>query len=589
MHHCLIHNVYWEICPTSALRGTGCKSCGIEKFTSKTRKSHEQYVKELKEINPNIIAIGQYINAHTNILHKCLIDDYEWNISPLHTLGGNGCPKCAGNIKKTHDEYIKELAIKNPTIEVIEKYVDSKTKITHHCLTHGIYWQISPLNALEGHGCIKCKKERIGDSNRKTHNQYTVEVEKSNPTVKIVGRYINAKTPIKHYCTKHNISWNTIPGNVLNGHGCPECWRDRLRNSLKMTHKQYIKKMREVNPDIEAIESYVDAKTPILHRCKIHDIEWKTSPNSILQGCGCVQCSKEKLHNQLTKSHEQYVNEVKQVNPNISVMGNYINAHTSILHKCLIDDYSWYTAPSYVLSGCGCPKCSNTTKRTHEEYVEDISVNNPNIEVIGKYIDSVTPILHKCLIDGHKWSAAPFSIIRGSGCPKCAGVIKKTHDEYVKELYITNPDIEVLGEYINAKTEILHRCLIHDYKWYTTPHSVLRRNRCPQCHESSGERQIRQWLEKHDIKYVYQKPFKDCYDVKLLPFDFYLPDYNCCIEYDHIQHFEPVEYFGGKEKFKIQQKHDKIKNKYCMNNDIPLLRISYKQNIEEELNNFLFI
>ena len=64
-----------------------------------------------------------------------------------------------------------------------------------------------------------------------------------------------------------------------------------------------------------------------------------------------------------------------------------------------------------------------------------------------------------------------------------------------------------------------------------------------------------------------------------------------CIEYDGEQHFKPIEYFGGEAHFKIQQKHDKIKDDFCKENGISLLRIPYYKfdNIEEELNNFIFI
>ena len=67
---------------------------------------------------------------------------------------------------------------------------------------------------------------------------------------------------------------------------------------------------------------------------------------------------------------------------------------------------------------------------------------------------------------------------------------------------------------------------------------------------------------------------------KTLPFDFYIPDLNICIEYDGEQHFEPVD-FGGKGKeyaekrFKAQQKRDNIKTEYCKNNNIKLIRIPY--------------
>ena len=116
-------------------------------------------------------------------------------------------------------------------------------------------------------------------------------------------------------------------------------------------------------------------------------------------------------------------------------------------------------------------------------------------------------------------------------------------------------------------------------------------NGCPQCQESKGERQVRQWLENKNIIYTYQKTFKDCKYIKVLPFDFYISKYHACIEYDGKQHFEPVDFAGRGEEWALQQfektqYHDKIKNQYCKNNNITLLRIPYFKNVEEELETF---
>ena len=53
------------------------------------------------------------------------------------------------------------------------------------------------------------------------------------------------------------------------------------------------------------------------------------------------------------KTHEEYVNQVKSINPNIEVLGTYVNNHTKILHKCTLDDYEWYTLPANILKGSG--------------------------------------------------------------------------------------------------------------------------------------------------------------------------------------------------------------------------------------------
>lgn len=48
-----------------------------------------------------------------------------------------------------------------------------------------------------------------------------------------------------------------------------------------------------------------------------------------------------------------------------------------------------------------------------------------------------------------------------------------------------------------------------------------------------------------------------------------------CIEYDGEQHYKLNEYFGGQKYFDILKRHDEIKNEYCKENNIKLLRIPY--------------
>ena len=522
-------------------------------------------------------------------MHYCMVHNIYWETTPSRVLRGAGCKKCGyekvSNSKyKTHQQYVKEVEKVAPNIKVIEEYTGATTPIKHYCQKHNLYWDASPSNILKGCGCVECGKEKIGDKNGKNHQQYIEELRKINSNIIAIDTYINASTPIRHRCLKDGYEWNAKPGNILFGKGCPKC-----ANNIKKTHNEYAKEVSLKNPDIEVLEEYINVKTPILHKCKKHNIIWKVQPTSILQGFGCLECGKEKVSIINTKSHEQYVNELKKINPNIEVVGNYTNANTSILHKCLIDGYKWKARPGNILNGTGCPKCAGSITKTHEEYIHEAALINPNIKVTGRYINRTVPITHKCFIDGYEWNAAPFSILRGTGCPKCSGKLKKTHSTYVNEVLNINPDIEVVGKYITVKTPILHRCLKDGYEWNAIPSGILSGNGCPRCHESSGERQIRQWLEKHDIKYVFQKTFKDCRDKYPLPFDFYLPDNVICIEYDGGQHTKPVDHFGGIEAFERTVKHDKMKNEYCKNNGIYLLRIPYNKNVEEELNNFLFI
>jgi hypothetical protein len=98
---------------------------------------------------------------------------------------------------------------------------------------------------------------------------------------------------------------------------------------------------------------------------------------------------------------------------------------------------------------------------------------------------------------------------------------------------------------------------------------------------SWGELIISNILDKNNIKYYFNKSLKDCISTSKLRFDFYLPQYNCCIEFDGKQHFESCEFFGGDEEFEKLQIRDRIKNEWCKVNEIKLLRLNYLQKIDE--------
>ena len=112
---------------------------------------------------------------------------------------------------------------------------------------------------------------------------------------------------------------------------------------------------------------------------------------------------------------------------------------------------------------------------------------------------------------------------------------------------------------------------------------------CEECakKKSIGEKRIEQYLIKNSIKYIPQYWFKDCRDIKPLPFDFYLPDLNTVCEFDGRQHFEETDYF--RHDLNSTREHDKIKNQYCTDNSINIIRIPYYDidKIDEILDNKL--
>lgn len=344
----------------------------------------------------------------------------------------------------------------------------------------------------------------------------------------------------------------------------------------KKTHKEYVQELNEVNPNLEVLDTYINNYTKILHKCKIHDYEWYVTPNRVLCGVDCPVCSGKVI------THKEYIKRVGSINKNIEVLGTYIDSKTKILHRCKIDGYEWYATPNHIFNGYGCAMCYGNKKKTQEEYVSLVAEINQNIEIIGKYVGYDTPILHKCKIDGYEWLATPNRILHGTGCPKCAKKIR-THNDYVADVNIINKNIEVVGIYKKWNVPISHRCKKCGHEWMAKPNGILNGTGCPACRESRGERGINEWLNIHNISYQRQKTFDICRDKRVLPFDFYLPAYDICIEYQGIQHYKPISYFGGQKSYESQVLRDNIKKEYCKKNNILLYTIPYYSNLDEEL------
>ena len=163
----------------------------------------------------------------------------------------------------------------------------------------------------------------------------------------------------------------------------------------------------------------------------------------------------------------------------------------------------------------------------------------------------------------------------GQICPKCNTNNKIKIDCISDFRYVHGNKYDYsLVDYIIGSSKVKIICKKHGM-FEQTPNSHYKGSGCPNCKLSKGEERI-QFLLKN-IEFVIQKTYDDCLSPigSKLKFDFYLPEYNMCIEYDGRQHFMPVKYFGGEEQFTKQKINDNIKNNYCKLNNINLLRIPY--------------
>lgn len=212
-------------------------------------------------------------------------------------------------------------------------------------------------------------------------------------------------------------------------------------------------------------------------------------------------------------------------------------------------------------------------KLTAEEFIEKAKqihghkYDYSKVEYLGCNVD----ICIICPIHGEFWQK-PYKHLSGQGCKKCVSEnqsLKRNFIEKARRIHGDKYDYSKV-EYINAHTKIRIICPIHG-EFLQTPDNHLRGKRCPKCKQSLMEEDIARLLKKQSISYELEKQFPWLSKQRL---DFYLPQYNLAIECQGMQHFKPIEYFGGEEKFKYTIKMDKQKEKICTEHGVKILYYS---------------
>jgi hypothetical protein len=158
-------------------------------------------------------------------------------------------------------------------------------------------------------------------------------------------------------------------------------------------------------------------------------------------------------------------------------------------------------------------------------------------------------------------------------------LFKKTTTQFIEESIKIHGEFRYLYDkviYNNDRERVIITCPIHG-DFNQRPNQHIRGVGCPSCNESKGEKEISKFLDKYNIRYTRQHKFSDCKNIFQLPFDFYITSIRTCIEFDGEQHFTPLSFFGGQEALEKLKINDKIKNDYCEDNYINLIRIRYDQ------------
>ena len=223
--------------------------------------------------------------------------------------------------------------------------------------------------------------------------------------------------------------------------------------------------------------------------------------------------------------------------------------------------------------------------------------NKKGFIILSDYINNKTKVLAKCKKCGFENMVRPDNISSGKTCKECAMKKFTTSRKFSIDIFkervkeVSGNSYVVTGKYRNADTKIEMRHIDCGNLFFVTPNKFYHLGRrCPHCNNRSNpEKEISGLLKAKNIKFKEQYIMDDCRKTLPMKFDFALDINNSLIiiEYNGIQHYKPVELFGGEKNLKLTKERDKIKRDYCSNKNIPIHYIDYKQNIKKEVDKII--
>lgn len=354
------------------------------------------------------------------------------------------------------------------------------------------------------------------------------------------------------------------------------------------THDQFQKEFNEQAGSEYSLKStYTKANTKINVKHLKCGETYQVTPSHFLRGTRCPKCFGNNR-----KTTEQYKKQVFDVlGCDYQVVSDYVNAKIKVTIRHNVCDSLYEVAPFSVLKGHGCPICAGRYRYTHKQFIEEIeNLVKEEYGVIGHYESLEKKLLIKHNLCGYVYEVKPSRFLNGRRCPNCAGNILKTTEVFAIQLKeLVRDDYTLLSEYISAKEKIKIQHRICGYTYEVTPDNFLRGRRCRYCTRmSEPEKEIFDFLVANKIEFEIEFTFDDLKNKAPLRFDFKIKIDKISfflLEYDGQQHY--VGSYSDSE-FSSLRVRDKMKDDYCMENDIRLLRIPYWENSIDVLSKELY-
>lgn len=355
--------------------------------------------------------------------------------------------------------------------------------------------------------------------------------------------------------------------------------------SRKLTTEEFIRRAKNVHGDkydYSKVE-YTGCDTSVCIICPEHG-EFMQRPADHLRGVGCAKC-----YGNVTSTTEEFVKKAREIHGDKYDYSKvlYKNNKTKVCIICP-EHGEFLMKPNHHLGGHGCCECAGLKKLTTEEFIKRAKETHGDKYSYSKveYVNQDTPVCIICPEHGEFWQR-PSKHLRGEKCCRCsrehsANVLALTTEEFIERAKEVHGDKYNYSkvEYTRSNIPVCIICPEHG-EFVVKPNYHLDGVGCPICNESYLEKEIRVYLDRTNVGYIYQcrKSIFEWLDKQSI--DFFIPKYNAGIECQGIQHFQPTSFIRyrqdlGVPNFKKTQERDSRKKQLCKENGIKLYYFSHE-------------
>lgn len=244
---------------------------------------------------------GEYVNSSTKILIRHNSCMNEFYIKPSTFLYEHQCPnhryeKIAKKTRKSNEEFKEEVVnLVGDEYDVLDKYINDKTKIEFIHNTCGTKFMMSPNKFLVGNRCPNknCVSSRISKMLIKPKEVFKKEFEiASNGEYELLSDYIKNSEKIKIKHIKCGNIFDMRAGNFLNGQRCPECSKNEISKKLKKDNDIFLSEINELYADEYSILSEYNKACDIIkvRHNKCGNIFEVTASNMLVKRSHCPNC-----------------------------------------------------------------------------------------------------------------------------------------------------------------------------------------------------------------------------------------------------------------------------------------------------------